>query len=163
TDTGLGRQTRSHLAFSLVVECLHAFLEGRVPAVQYERVQQMIRSVEDEVRAHAAGAIQRFTNEISSPRPNNPSPPTTQQPFRTAAKPFLQQVWPQERSLVTPGVSRALADLPATAPGAFAEAVQAIERFLVPFDCWSMLEYGLYGEEDGTKKISRIVTRENAQ
>jgi hypothetical protein len=27
-----------------------------------------------------------------------------------------------------------------------ADAVKAIKRFLVPFECWSMLEYGLYGE-----------------
>jgi hypothetical protein len=39
---------------------------------------------------------------------------------------------------------------------AFAEAVSAIERFLVPFECWSMLDYGLYGDEDGAKKLSTI-------
>jgi hypothetical protein len=57
---------------------------------------------------------------------------------------------------VTPGVSRALADLPITTREAFAEAVDTIERFLVPFECWSMIEYGLYGEEDGEPKLSSI-------
>lgn len=67
--------------------------------------------------------------------------------FRTAAAPFLKHVWPQERSLATPGVSKAFADLPAASNGAFAEAVDVIERFLVPFDSWSMVDYGLYGDE----------------
>jgi hypothetical protein len=53
-------------------------------------------------------------------------------------------------------VSKALADLPATSREAFAEAVDVIERFLVPFDCWSMLDYGLYGDQGGVKKLSMI-------
>ena len=31
-----------------------------------------------------------------------------------------------------------------------------IERFLVPFECWSMLDYGLYGDEGDAKKLSMI-------
>ena len=34
--------------------------------------------------------------------------------------------------------------------------MDAIERFLVPFECWSMSNYGLYGEEDGKSKLSSI-------
>jgi hypothetical protein len=76
--------------------------------------------------------------------------------FRTAAAPFLRNVWPQERSLTTPGVSKAFADLPATSGEAFPEAVEAVARFLVPFDCWSMLDYGLYGEDAGQARLSVI-------
>jgi hypothetical protein len=75
---------------------------------------------------------------------------------RSAAAPFLRDVWPQERSLATPGVSRALSDLPATSDEAFAEAVEAIDRFLVPFECWSMVNYGLYGDDGETKKLTII-------
>jgi hypothetical protein len=52
--------------------------------------------------------------------------------------------------------------MPAIAKGAFAEAVDAIDRFLVPFDCWSMLDYGLYGDEDGESKLAGIDTEEKA-
>jgi hypothetical protein len=31
-----------------------------------------------------------------------------------------------------------------------------IERFLVPFECWSMLDYGLFGDEGNAKKLSII-------
>ena len=65
-------------------------------------------------------------------------------------------MWPQERSLATPGVSGALADLPATSGEAFAEAVDTIARFLVPFECWSMIDYGLRSENGGEKKLSLI-------
>jgi len=41
-----------------------------------------------------------------------------------------------------------------TSNGAFAEAVDVIERLLVPFDSWSMVDYGLYRDEgnDANKK-----------
>lgn len=150
-DRRLGRETRGRLAFSVVVESLDAFLDNRTPAVPNERTTQMLRTLEDEVRAVAANAIQQFIKERSS---------ASEKPaallFRSAAAPFLRTVWPQERSLATPGVSKAFADLPATTGAAFAEAVDAIERFLVPFECWSMLDYGLYGDEDGDRKLAMI-------
>ena len=154
TDRRLGRETRRSLVFSLVIECLHAFREQRESAVPYARIQQMIRSLDDEVRSYGAEAVQRFVRDVSGSREGgHPSP---EQLFLSAAKPFLQIVWPQERSLSTPGVSRALANLPAAAREAFEEAVETIERFLVPFKCWSMVDYGLYGNEEGKPKLSSI-------
>ncbi|MEP6935996.1 MAG: hypothetical protein ABI988_18985, partial [Nitrospirota bacterium] len=135
----------------------------REPAVPYRRIQQMIRLLDDEVRAYGAEAVQRFVRDVSAPHEGAPQPPSPEALFRSAAAPFLERVWPQEHSLTTPGVSRALAELPATAQGAFAEAVAAIERFLVPFECWSMVEYGLYGEEDGTPKLSIVDNQEKAE
>lgn len=156
TDPRLSRETRRSLVFSLVIECLHAFREQRKPAVPYARIQQMIRSLDDEVRGYGAEAVQRFVRDVSASPEGRQAYTSPEQLFRSAAAPFLERVWPQERSLATPGVSRALADLPATAREAFAEAVEAIERFLVPFECWSMIDYGLYGEEDGKPKLSSI-------
>ena len=163
TDRRLGRETRRSLVFSLVIECLHAFNEQRGPAVPHARIQQMIRSVDDEVRAYGAEALQRFVHDVSASREGEQATPAPEQLFRSAAAPFLQLVWPQERSLATPGVSRALADLPATAQAAFAEAVDAIERFLVPFECWSMSDYGFYDEGDGRSQLSTIDNHAKAE
>ena len=162
TDQRLTRESRRSLVFSLVIECLHAFREQRDPAVPYSRIQQMIRLIDDEVRAYGAEAIQRFIHDVSTSREGEPASLSPEQLFRSAAAPFLHMVWPQERSLATPSVSQALADLPTTTREAFAEAVDAIERFLVPFECWSMLEYGLYGEEDDNPKLSTIDNHEKA-
>jgi hypothetical protein len=156
TDRRLGRETRRGLAFSLVIESLHAFREGRAPAVPNPRVTQMLRTLDDEVRASAANAVQQFVRDLSTKRSDNQSAPSAADLFRSAAAPFLRDVWPQERSLATPGVSKALADLPAASGDAFAEAVYAIERFLVPFECWSMLDYGLFGDEGEAKKLAKI-------
>jgi hypothetical protein len=154
-DNGLGRETRGHLAFSVVIESLHAFNEDRTPAIPNGRITQMLRTLEDEMRATAADAVQQFIRDVSAnSKGSNTS--SAAELFRSAAAPFLRTVWPQERSLSTPGVSRAFADLPATSNAAFAEAVDAIERFLVPFECWSMIEYGLYGNEGDHKKLSMI-------
>jgi hypothetical protein len=162
TDPKLGRKTRRSLVFSLVIESLHALREQREPAVPYARIQQMIRALDDEVRAYGAEAVQRFVRDVSAQRKGEQAPPSAEQLFRSAAAHFLQQVWPQERSLSTPGVSQALADLPTTAGEAFSEAVDAIERFLVPFECWSMHYFGLYGELDGKPNLSIIDNYEKA-
>jgi hypothetical protein len=156
TDPKLGRETRGRLVFSLVVETLHAFREERAPAVPHQRVLQMLRTLDDEVRATAANTVQMFVQQVSAQPTQNGEPPSAASLFRSAAVPFLRDVWPQERSLATPGVSKAFADLPATSHHAFSEAVYVIERFLVPFECWSMFDYGLYGDDGGVKKLSMI-------
>lgn len=150
-DPRLRRETRQALVFSLVVEALHALREKRPPAVPHAQVQQMLRSLDDEVRAHAAEVVRRFVSGMSSERERGGAPASPEALFRGAAGPFLQNVWPQERSLTTRGVARGFADLPAVCGEAFAEAVNAIERFLVPFDCWSLSDYGLYGDEELSK------------
>ncbi|TBD03075.1 hypothetical protein ELH21_01005 [Rhizobium leguminosarum] len=164
TDRRLGRETRRRLVFSIVIESLHAFREGRASAVPNSRIQQMLRTLDDEVRASAANTLQQFVRDLSRKVPEEGQPegeePTDATSaaalFRSAAAPFLREVWPQERSLATPGVSGALADLPATSKEAFAEAVDIVSRFLVPFECWSMLDYGFFGEEGGARKLTLI-------
>ncbi|MBV6656799.1 MAG: hypothetical protein KI785_03420 [Devosiaceae bacterium] len=170
-DRRLGRETRRSLVFSLVIEALHALRERREPAVPNADIQQMLRLLDDEVRAWAADSVQRFVRDLSADGKRDKGQDASEQSsalsaadlFRQAAAPFLASVWPQEQSLATPGVSGALADLPATAGDAFAEAVDAITRFLVPFDCWSMLDYGLYGEEGTAKKIDVVDDEDKAK
>lgn len=155
TDRQLDRETRRSLAFSLVIESLYALREGRDSAVEQDSIQQMIRSLDDEVRTHCAEAITRFVSELSGEKIADP--PSPEQLFQAAAKPFLRDVWPQEIYLTSPGISDRLSRLPAITRGEFAKAVRAIERFLVPFECWSMLDYGLYsGDSDRTPKLSMI-------
>jgi hypothetical protein len=156
TDRRLGREARRMLVFSLVIESLHAFRENRDPAVPNSRLLQMLRTLDDEVRAHAANAVQQFVRDLSENQHEDQNLPSAAELFRSSAAPFLREVWPQERSLATPSVSGAFSDLPATSGDAFAEAVDAIERFLVPFECWSMVDYGLFGDEGEVKKLSVI-------
>lgn len=156
SDPALSRETRQSLTFSLVVESLHALNEARAPAIPQHRVQQMLRSVDDEVRVHAAYAVQRFIEEASGDKQ------TAEDLFGRAVGPFLRDVWPQERSLVTPGVSAAFANIPAAAVGVFAIAVASIERFLVPFQCWGMYEYGLDDIDGARSRLAMIDTYEKA-
>ena len=157
TDSQLGRETRRSFAFSLVIESLHALHKKRKPAVKQSRVQQMIRSVDDEVRTYCAEAITRFVSDLSEANAQEPDPLSPEHLFRSAVKPFLRDVWPQERSLTSPGISDRLSRLPAITRGEFAKAVKAIERFLVPFECWSILDYDLYsGDSDRMPKLAMI-------
>lgn len=157
TDRRLGRETRASLLSSLVLESLHAFREGRDPVIANAIVQQTLRTADDEVRANAAQTVQRFLSWMSTDTAAQPRQ-SAHEVFRLAIAPFLKEVWPPERSLATRGVSAAFADLPAAAGQAFGEAVNAIERFLVPFDCWSMSDFGLRGEVDGAARLASIST-----
>ena len=163
TDPDLSRATRRSLVFSLVVECLLSLHEKREPAVPYVDVTQMIRTLDDEIRAYGAEVVQQFVRDLSTYNETNKNPYRPEEIFRSAAAPFLQNVWPQERSLATPGVSRAFARLPASAEEAFVEAEMSIERYLVPFDCWSMVNYGLYGRQDDKPKLRIIDTADKAE
>ncbi len=171
TDRRLSRRVRASLASSLVIESLHAFRERRDPVVPNERITQMLRQVEDEVRASGADAVQLFVRELSAEQSGDTGgegedrrdKAPAAELFRNAAKPFLRNVWPQERSLATPGVSAEFADLPATSGDAFAEAVDAIERFLKPFRCWSMFSFGLYGEEGNEGRLAMVDDQHKAQ
>lgn len=168
-DRRLDRSTRRGLVFSLVIESLHAFREGRDPAVPNPDIQQMLRRLDDEVRASAANAIQGFARELSAEArtnvPKDHNLEVTQDPaavlFRSAIAPFLLSVWPQERSLATPGVSSELAELPAIAGEAFSEAVETIAHFLVPFECWGLSDYGLYHDEGETNNL--VMINDNAK
>lgn len=161
-DLRLDRETRSELAFRVVYDCLCMFKDRSSPNVPLANIEQMIRLVEDEVRAAAARAICHFVVEDPPQGEVEQAGETPEQRFRLAAEEFLRRVWPKESSLVTPGLSKVLARLPAASRSAFTEAVHAIERFLVPFDCWSMLEYDLYGDEGDQSKLSRIDNPEKA-
>ncbi len=145
TDLKLGRKTRRSLAFSIVIDSLHALRGRREPKVPRDRVQQMIRLLEEEVRAYCAGAIVRFANAEHQP----PGPVSKEDLFHSVARPFLETVWPQERSLASSSVSEELARFPVAAGKKFAEAVSAIERFLTPFDCWSLRSYDFRNTGEG--------------
>jgi hypothetical protein len=161
-DERLGRETRQSLAFSLVVETLHAFRATRSPAVANAAVQQMLRSVDEDIRPHAADAVSRFVRDVADRALGSPEALSPEVLFTAAVKPFLALVWPQERSLVTPGVSRSFADLPYACREQFVNAVGAVERFLVPFDAWSLMEYGLHGTEDDEPRLTFIDSADKA-
>jgi len=162
-DLRLGRESRCMLVRNLVIECLHAYWFRRDSAVGHPKVQQTLRSVEDEVRSAGAEILQRFISDSANSQKSAEDPiPLPEDLYFRAVKPFFQEVWPQERSLSTPGVSRALADLPSTVGNAFTDAVDMIERFLVPFECWSLGDFGFYGVIDDQLKFEKIDSHEKA-
>ena len=170
TDPRLDRERHSSLASILVREFLYARWKGQNPAVPQDHVQQMIRLLDDEVRTYCAEMITDFISCRSKASAQESDSP--EYLFKSAVKPFLRHVWPQERSLASPGISDRLSRLPSITRGQFAEAVNTIERFLVPFDCWAMIDYGLYGDdaikilkmnEDETPKLAMIDDKAKAE
>lgn len=156
TDLRLPREVRSALMYSVVVDCLESYRSRDIPAVAHARVTQLIRAVDEDVRAEAAQSVQQFVREMPASLAEAGGAVTPESVFASVAEPFLREVWPQERSLSTPGVSRAFADLPAASGAAFADAVAAVDRFLVPFDCWALHDFGFFEEEDLRRIVATV-------
>ena len=148
----LDTTTRSGLVFSVVVEALDSLCESRVPAIPDSEVHQMLRLIDGETRAHAAETIVQFMVEVGGETESSKA-----EFFRSVALPFLNEVWPQDQTLATPDVSRALAELPVRAGNAFEEAVTAIQHLLVPFACYSIMDYGFdIGQSGGGVNLELI-------
>ena len=140
-DDRLGKDTRKDLVSCLVHEGLTAFRDRRDPSVSLALISQTLRNANDEIREEAAYEIRQFQDDAYK---SGQGPQALGISFRSIIKPFLERVWPQERLLATAGVSHHLSCLPAVSGEAFPEAVHEVERFLVPFDPWSMLSYGFH-------------------
>lgn len=157
-DSRLGRDARKDLVSCLVVEGLRAFKDRHEPSVSQALISQTLRAAEDEIREWAALEVRQFQEYAFS---KDQDPRALGNSFRSNIKPFLERVWPQERSLATGGESHHLACVPAVSGDAFVEAVHEIERFLIPFDCSSMLSYGFYegdlSEEIGIPRLSDAI------
>ena len=160
-DDRLGEPAREILVVSLIVEGLSALRDEREMAVSDGKVSQMLRQADDDIRRHAAHTIRMFQeDESNSPRHGR----SAEDIFLSSVKPFLEMVWPQERSLGSKGVSGEFSVLPSLCGDAFADTVEAIDRFLVPFDCWSMFDYG-FDESDSpehaaTTELSNVINDE---
>ena len=153
-DARLGERARKLLIFSVVFEALRAFRENREAAVPCARLSQMLRFADEEIRTCTARAVKIYQDE----EPEKVSR-SAAEVFRSAVRPFLQQAWPQERSLGTPTVSQELSGIPAVSGEAFVETVEEIERFLTPFDCGSMFDYGFYDNgETGDEITPQLAT-----
>ena len=131
SDPLLSRQVRENLVLSVVVECLRAYHENhRQPAISKSRVVQMLRSLDDEARARAAGVLGRFIREVSDHESGPDLTISAESLVDASVMPFLAELWPKERSLSTPEVAKALADLPAASRGRFAHA----DRPVFPYE-----------------------------
>ena len=154
-DARLGDTARESLICSVVFENLRAFLEKRDAAVPCARLSQTLRFADEEIRACTARAVRTYQDQAPE---KTERPRSAAEVFRSAVRPFLQHAWPQERSLGTPTVSQELSGIPAVSGEAFVETVEVIERFLTPFDCWSMLDYGFYDPAETGDEITPQLT-----
>lgn len=142
----LDRDTRRRLLRSLVGESLGAFVEQREPAVAHARLHQVLRLVDDELRSSAAHVVVDFIEQVGRTQGR-----TAADVFSKAGTPFLEQVWPRDKSRVTPGVAKAFAELPVASGDGFAVAASAVSSLLVPFDCYALLDFGFgTARTDGT-------------
>ncbi|WP_199099884.1 hypothetical protein [Dyella sp. ASV21] len=160
-DPQLGRRTRSSLLGVVVFDCLMAFGLGHQPSVKAPLIQQTLRAAEGELRGHAARIVgQYFAWSLANPEKSGYE--DTMLHFRRTVGRFLDEVWPKERSLVTSGVAAGFATLPATSTEAFVEAVHSVRPFIVPFECWSLHDFGFGRTDDSSAALALIDSRDKA-
>lgn len=147
TDTALSANTRKSLAFSVVLDALWRLEQASEPAFSNEEISQMLRRVSDEVRAHCASGVRRFLveNGRTATEDGKQIADFTRryELFSVAIEPFLKNTWPQEIVLTSKGVSDAFASIPAAVMPNFCSVLGVVERYIVPFDCWSLYDFGV--------------------
>lgn len=162
-DQSLSRSTRQSLVFNLLVNCLYSLYDRKDPLIPLAKVTQTIRGLDAEVRAHAATVPLRFVRDLTA-IPNADEPRFTAEDIAVRSIiPFLGNVWPQERSLAQPSIARAFSGLPARCGRQFVSVVDAIEPFLVPFDCWALYEYQFSASGDEGVDLDIIDSNEAAE
>ncbi|WP_210339296.1 hypothetical protein [Bradyrhizobium arachidis] len=149
-SSALPIETRARLGERVVYRVLLDKNDGREPSIPERVVQQMLRLGTDRLRA-AGGRIAGVFIEADDRRSSR------EDRLRKVVVPFFETIWPLERTLASPSLSKELARLPAKSGTAFAEAVDAIARFLTPFDCWSLHDYGLYERDADGKNLREII------
>lgn len=138
-DERIRRDARKQILSALVLDALRAFYFNREPVIPGSRLQQMIRRLqEDEMRGHCAFVLWRCLKTTEE------SPEAV---FCRAVRPFLQDIWPLDRSLRSLSVGRWMAAIPPAARGQLVAAVDSVLRFVTPVPGHTLVEYDLYGDE----------------
>jgi hypothetical protein len=154
-NNNLGTNTRRNLAFNLVIEGLIALEKKRQPAIPFQDITQMIRMADTSVRNHCGYAIWQYIETA-----NDEEKETSYK----AIENFMKKFWPVERYLLTESLSEYFANIPACSGQRFADAVEMIAPFILPFDCYSLGDLGFTVSLDDHPKFKETVnTPKNAE
>jgi hypothetical protein len=156
-DSDLDRGTRISLGSGVIWEHLRSSLWNLSFSAPRALLQQVIRAADPEVRAGLADSVGRFFSLVAR-NPAKLELPANDVAFRRSVGRFLQEMWPLESALSTPGVSSAFAKLPALAGEAMSEAVNAIHPYIVAFNCWSLGDFGFWTVDGNESPLLRIDT-----
>lgn len=161
-DGDLDRGTRVSLGSGVIWEHLRSSLWNLSFSAPRPLLQQVIRAADPEVRAGLAESVERFFSLVSR-NPSGLELPANAVAFRSSVGRFLQEMWPLESTLSTPGVSAAFAKLPALVGEAMVDAVNLIRPFIVPFNCWSLGDFGLWNVDGKESQLLKVNTPAKAK
>jgi hypothetical protein len=117
----LSANTGARLGERVVLRVLLDKNEGMDPSVSDEVVQQMSRLGTDQLRFASGRVVGVFVDSEDGKT-------SREDRFRNVVRPFLELVWPKERTLLSRGLSDAFAELPSKCGSAFAEAVETLPK-----------------------------------
>lgn len=114
-------------------------------------LQQMLRLGGDTVRVRAISAMGEYLGTADN------APDFDR--LSLVVAPLVDGVWPKELALSSRGVSGAFARLPSSLPDKYADVAKLILPYVGPFDCWSMLDFGIAVEPNARDLGFTIRTR----
>ncbi len=159
-DDTLRRHVRNNFAARLIGDVMHAYREGNDTSIPANLVTRMLRKIDDEVRVHTAMQLCRFfrywTGKDRHEKILERDVISPEDFWKRVIYPILEKVWPRDVHLITPGISDAFANLPVLSGECFSTAVEEINRYLLPFECWSLSDYG-FGFQD-KDELANVVT-----
>jgi hypothetical protein len=160
SDSSLPRKTRQKFAARLLEDVLHAYREKKYPVIERSLVTQMLRRIDNEVRAHAAGRISRhikyWTGQDGKEKPPKGKIWDAGPYFQSVVNPLIADIWPKDLHLITPAISKSFASIPGLSGSSFIEALDLMERYLLPFECWSLYDYSL--KTTSGDQLERVIT-----
>lgn len=143
----LSGRVKGDLAERVIWSLLLSGRDNHAPAVPANLAQQMLRLGGDDVRREAIRAMHEFLQTAEGL--------DMSRRFELVAHLF-QEVWPKELTLSSRQVSENLAKLPAAAGPYYAAAAELVLPYLMPFDCWSLWDYGILDRNGDDDKFAVI-------
>ncbi len=135
-DERLNSKTQRLIALSLVCNFLHSYYLARSPVVNVPQMQSILRSLDADGLSQCSHSLFHFVQYSTVSEVDGSS--SSARRFRLGVSRFLKDVWPHDQDLATSDVRRWILKIPAASREAFAEAVNSIDRFLVPSEVSSL-------------------------
>lgn len=145
-DGLLDVRTRATLAILLMRYFLSCFWNECEEKVSLDKMRQSLRQSETDILADVVHrSLLDFLEHGPTPEASTSEADARAERFRRAVKLVLRDVWPMERTPDRPDLTEAMARIPVASGPAFSDGVDAVQRFLYPFNVGSVQDYG-FGE-----------------
>ena len=166
-DLTLALEPRKNLMKSIIYGTLNSYVnegELNLPIIKNKLIETL-RRISDEERVHISDLLQGYLKYYCSSSNEIVANSDTVK-YADSVILFIREIWPKEPIFKSKEISSHFAMLPAYAHNRFSEMYETVKRYIVPFECYSMINFGFFLYEENELSVknlkSTIQTREDA-